>query len=267
MKVREVVDTIIAACHIPPIHETCDRLICGDWEREVSGIVTTFMATPEVIQRAADAGANLIITHEPTFYTHMDPTGWLGDDEILKRKRNLIDSNQMNIWRFHDHAHRTTPDLIFSGLNRELGWPQYWMPEVNRHLYQIPATSVGELALFLKEKLEVKSAKIVGSADARVERVGFLAGGGSLGLGSETMPMEFMKAENLDVIICGELLEWTLCAYVRDAAQMGLNKALIVLGHNRTEEAGMKYLPDWLRSLLPDVPVSFIEAGEPFSYL
>ena len=267
MKVKEAIERIIAACRIPPIPNTCDRLICGDPEREVTGIVTTFMATPEVIRGAIAAGANLIITHEPTFYTHLDPTGWLGEDEVLRRKQGLIDSHQINIWRFHDHAHRTTPDLIFSGLNRELGWAEYWMPEVNRHFYQIPATSVRELALFLKEKLQVKSARLVGNLDARVERVGFLAGGGSLGLGSETMPMEFMKAENLDVIICGELLEWTLCAYARDAAQLGLNKALIVLGHDRTEEAGMKYLPDWLRPLLPGVPVSFIEAGEPFSYL
>ena len=267
MKIKEAVERIIAACHTPPFTETCDQLICGDWERELTGIVTTFMATPEVIRGAIDHGANLIITHEPTFYTHLDPTGWLGEDEVLLRKKSLIDTGQINIWRFHDQAHRTTPDLIFSGLNRELGWAEYWMPAINKHFYQIPATNVRELAAFLKDRLQVKTAQIVGNIEARVERVGFLAGGGSLGLGSETMPMEFMKREDLDVIICGELLEWTLCAYVRDAAQLGLNKALIVLGHNRTEEAGMKYLPDWLREVLPGVPVSFIEAGEPFSYL
>jgi hypothetical protein len=68
-------------------------------------------------------------------------------------------------------------------------------------------------------------------------------------------------------MVCGEILEWTLCAYVRDADQLGMNKAMIILGHNRTEEVGMKYLPEWLKILMPDIPVWFCEAGEPFSYL
>ena len=84
-------------------------------------------------------------------------------------------------------------------------------------------------------------------------------------LDREAKPVAF--DENLDVVVCGEILEWTLCAYVRDAAQLGLNKALIILGHNRTEEVGMKYLPEWLGIFLPDVPIWFSEAGEPFSYL
>jgi putative NIF3 family GTP cyclohydrolase 1 type 2 len=42
---------------------------------------------------------------------------------------------------------------------------------------------------------------------------------------------------------------------------------LTSLGHNRTEEVGTKYLPEWLETLMPGMPVWFSEAGEPFSYL
>jgi putative NIF3 family GTP cyclohydrolase 1 type 2 len=162
--------------------------------------------------------------------------------------------------------HITRPDKIYAGLNKELGWEQYSLPG-KPHCYAIPQTTVEELSGVLKEKLDVKVVQIVGKKDATVERVGFLVGGGSLGLGSEQMPMELMRNENLDVAVCGEITEWTLCAYVRDAAQLGLNKAMIVLGHNRTEEVGMKYLPEWLAELLPGIPVYFVEAGEPFDYL
>jgi putative NIF3 family GTP cyclohydrolase 1 type 2 len=79
--------------------------------------------------------------------------------------------------------------------------------------------------------------------------------------------MELMHSHDLDVIVAGEILEWTLCAYVRDAAQLGLNKALIVAGHNRTEEAGMKHLPGWLSTVLPGLPVFFVEAGDPYHYV
>ena len=108
--------------------------------------------------------------------------------------------------------------------------------------------------------------RYIGDPDMPVRRVGVLPGGGSLGLGIEQMPMQLMARRNLDVLLCGDLTEWTLPAYVRDAYQMGMNRAIIVLGHERSEEPGMKYLGDWLSFLLPDLPVVFLDAEEPFRY-
>jgi putative NIF3 family GTP cyclohydrolase 1 type 2 len=265
MKVNQVVEAVLNACEIERITNTCDQLIIGDWEAEVTGIATTFMATADVIRQAAERGANLIITHEPTFFTHDDQRGWLEGDEVYRHKLDLIHNTGMNIWRFHDHIHSMTPDLIFAGVERDLGWEMYNDP-AERFLYVIPPTTVPALAGLLKERLEIERVRIVGSVDAQVSRVGLLIGGGSLGLGSDTMPMEMMRRYDMDVIVAGEILEWTLCAYIRDAAQLGLNKALIVAGHNRTEEAGMKHLPAWLSSVLPEMPVFFVESGDPYQY-
>jgi putative NIF3 family GTP cyclohydrolase 1 type 2 len=265
MKVNEAINAILKACAIERISNTCDQLITGDWESEVTGIATTFMATPDVIRAAAARGANLIITHEPTFFTHADSLAWLEGDEVYQRKQALIDELGMNIWRFHDHIHAMNPDQIFVGVERDLNWETYGDP-ANRFLYTIPRTTVMELAELLKERLEIQAVRVVGNPEAKVEKVGMLIGGGSLGLGSDTMPMEIMRNHDLDVIVAGEILEWTLCAYVRDAAQLGLNKALIVAGHNRTEEAGMKHLPEWLSGVLTAFPIFFVEAGDPFQF-
>lgn len=265
MNVKDVVETILNACAIERITKTCDQLITGDWNAEVTGIATTFMATPEVIRSAAERGANLIITHEPTFFTHADGREWLEGDEVYRRKLALIQDLGMNIWRFHDHIHSMNPDLIFEGVQRDLGWESYNDP-ANRFLYTIPPTTVPALAELLKKRLDIKSVRVIGNSEAQVQRVGLLIGGGSLGLGSDTMPMEMMRRHDLDVIIAGEILEWTLCAYARDAAQLGLNKAVIVAGHNRTEEAGMKHLPEWLSAILPGLPIFFVEAGDPYHY-
>ncbi len=263
MDVRSVVDTILKESQAATPEKTCDVLIAGDWGNEVTGIVTTFMATVDVIRDAIARGANLIITHEPTYFTGWDQTGWLEGDPVYQLKKKLIEDNHLNIWRFHDHMHMRRPDLIYQGLNQALDWEPYQIPGVS-HCYVIPGTTVAALSDFLAEKLEVKSVRIIGSLNARVERVGILVGGGSLGLGSEHMPMELMRNQDLDVMVCGEILEWTLCAYVRDASQLGLNKSMIILGHNRPEETGMEHLPAWLQAILPGVPVQFSEAGEPF---
>lgn len=266
MKISKVVEKIIETCDVSALSQTCDTLIAGDWDSEVTGIVTTFMATVDVINDAIAKAANLIITHEPSYYTSSDQTDWLTADDVYLQKKNLIEENKINIWRFHDHMHMMKPDLIYAGIEKELQWDNYRIAE-NQHCYIIPVTTLKELTTYLKQELGVKVARMVGKEDSSITRVGLLVGGGSLGLGSEQMPMELMQQANLDVIVCGEIVEWTLCAYVRDACQLGMNKSLIILGHNRTEDAGMKHLCDWLQRLFPDIPVWFSEAGEPFNYL
>ncbi|MDO4333234.1 MAG: Nif3-like dinuclear metal center hexameric protein [Eubacteriales bacterium] len=275
MKVREIVTGIISRCGMEPLAETCDRIIEGSPDREVTGIVTTFMATVDVIEQAHRLGANFIITHEPTYFTGDDRKDWLLEDSVYLAKRELIKKYGITIWRFHDHMHMGRTDGIYEGMLRELGWETCRMDckkendSILRYsdlCYQIPQTTVAKLADELKEKLGMQVIRIVGKEDMAVSRVGLLVGGGSLGLGDEAMPMQLMEKENLDVIVCGEITEWTLCAYVRDAAMMGKNRALIIPGHNRTEEAGMKYLPEWLAPVTGDIPVTFVEAGEPFLY-
>ena len=278
MKVQELIDRIIAECGVAPLGRTCDQIIEGDPGAEITGIVTTFMATVDVIREAHRLGANLIITHEPTYFTGDDERDWVAQDPVYREKRQLLLQYGICVWRFHDYIHMAAEgDGIYRGLLRELGWEDYRIARMRSRdesvlqssdmCYQIPPTTVRALAEELKDKLHMNVMQIVGDPEMPVERVGILVGGGSLGLGREAMPMELMERESLDVLICGEILEWTICAYVRDAAMLGMRKALIIPGHNRTEEAGMKYLPEWIAPLVPGIPVTFVEAGEPFAYL
>ena len=79
--------------------------------------------------------------------------------------------------------------------------------------------------------------------------------------------MQVMERNHLDLLIVGDITEWTVCAYINDASQMGMNRAMLTLGHERSEEAGMKYLAPWLSERFPEIPVAFVDAKEPFQYL
>jgi putative NIF3 family GTP cyclohydrolase 1 type 2 len=268
MNVREVVEIILALNGGRKFEKTCDQLIEGNWDYQVTGVATTFMATVDVIRRAATTGCNLIITHEPTYFTGSDRIDWVKDDPVYQQKKALIDDNQISIWRYHDHMHSGHEDLIYAGLLKELGWTNYLNTEFPLpHCYTIPSTTVAALVGFLKKALGMKVIQIVGDPDMKCSRVGILVGGGSLGLGHEEMPAKLMHDQQLEVIICGEITEWTLSAYVRDAAAMSFNKSIIVVGHERSEEPGMKELADRLQPLLEGIPVHFSDAGEPFIYL
>ena len=65
---------------VPWRDQTVDNIISGRAETTVKGIATTMMATLDVVQRAAKAGKNMVITHEPTFYSHQDSREPLKED-------------------------------------------------------------------------------------------------------------------------------------------------------------------------------------------
>jgi putative NIF3 family GTP cyclohydrolase 1 type 2 len=267
MNVRDVIEIMLELNGVREIENTCDRLIEGDWEQDVTGVVTTFMATVDVIRRAAGLGCNLIITHEPTYFTGTDGLDWLQDDPVYHRKKSLINETGVSIWRYHDHMHIGDGDLIYDGLLEELGWKSYLNRELpHPHCYTIPPMALADLVDFFKKSLGMEVVRVVGKEDMTCSRVGILVGGGSLGLGDERMPAKLMNEQQLDVMVCGEITEWTLSAYVRDAAALGSNKAMIIVGHERSEGPGMKGLSDTLQPLLEGVPVYFAESGEPFIY-
>ena len=79
-----------------------------------------------------------------------------------------------------------------------------------------------------------------------------------------------MERDDVQALIVGEAPEWEAVEYARDAtaearAGVGKPKALIVLGHEPSEEAGMQNCATWLKTKLPGMRIDFIPAGSPFT--
>src|SRR5882762_10519251 len=140
---REVIARIRQQVGVPWQSDTVDTFKAGNPEVPVTGIAVTMMATLDVLKRAAAAGDNLIITHEPTFYSHLDTVDELPqkeDDPVLKEKRAFIREHKLVIWRFHDYWHQRTPDGIEVGTAHALGWEKY-QDAKNQYLFSIPETT------------------------------------------------------------------------------------------------------------------------------
>ncbi|HOU12645.1 MAG TPA: Nif3-like dinuclear metal center hexameric protein [Anaerolineae bacterium] len=259
--IQDVIDAILTAIPGAPLAETVDTFKSGDPAQPVTGIVTTFLASYAVIQRAAELGANLIITHEPTFYNHLDETEWLANDPVYQAKRALLDKHGIVVWRFHDHWHMHQPDGITTGVVRALGWEAY-LPDDTMPLFAVPETTVGALAAELKAKLGILTVRVVGDLYMPCRRVGMM-----VGAAGGTWQINFMSGQPMDVLIAGEIHEWETCEYVRDAMAQGRQLALIVIGHANSEEPGMAYLVEWLCARVPDVPITHVPVGDPFQFV
>src|SRR6202166_4321805 len=145
---REVIARIQEHVGIPWMQQTVDTFKAGNPDAEVKGIAVTMMATLDVLQRAVAAGQNLIITHEPTFFNHLDNPDQLEQkegDPVLAAKRAFIQEHGLVIWRFHDHWHRRNPDGIEAGMAHALGWEKF-QDSSNQYLFAVSETDLQGLA-------------------------------------------------------------------------------------------------------------------------
>lgn len=251
----EITETIIKHTESENIKNTVDVFKAGNPGTKVTGIVTTMFATMDVLKKAVSIGCNLIIAHEPVFYNHLDNTEQFKDDPVYIEKKKYIDAHKLVIWRFHDYIHRMKPDAIDYGMALKLGWLKYTdgnMPE----RFTIPETTLEELLKDLKKIFPGNAFNVIGKPDMRLTRVVF-----SAGAPGSTVHFRLLRENGVDVVIAGEVPQWETYEYVRDAVTQGKNKAIIFLGHVTSEEPGMEYCAQWLKSFIKDIPVYFIESG------
>jgi len=256
---REVVAEIQKQVGVEWQKDTVDTFKAGNPDTAVTGIAVTMMATMDVLQRASAKGLNFVITHEPTFYAHLDtPEGMPESDPVWAEKRTFIEKHGMVVWRFHDHWHMRKPDGIEAGMVRSLGWEKFQNSE-NQYLFVIPETTVKELAEEVSHKLDSPVVRVVGRPEMKVTKVGFSPG--AAGFQLETHALE---RDDVQVLLVGETREWETVEYAADAVTEGLNKALIVIGHVPSEQGGMEECTRWLKGFVKKVPVEFVATREPF---
>ena len=239
--------------------DTVDTFKAGDPDTAVTGVAVTMMATMDVLQRASAQGLNFIITHEPTFYAHSDmPEGIAESDPVWAEKRGFIEKHGLVVWRFHDHWHMRKPDGIEGGMVHALGWEKFQRPD-NQYLFTLPETTLKDLAAEVAKKLDSPVARVVGDGEMKITKVGF-----SPGAAGSQLEIHALEQDDVQVLLVGETREWETVEYAADAVSEGRKKALIVIGHIPSEQAGMEECTRWLKNFVKDVPVKFVPAKQPF---
>ena len=264
---RQVVERIQRSAGVEWKAVTVDGFKAGDPSTAVTGIVTSALATLDVLRRAVKAGANLIVTAGPTFYSRDDsatPAAGRGrsaaapaPDPVFAAKSEFIRANQLVVWRFSDHWRLRSPDPFAAGLADALGWARY-AADGDPGRLMVPAVTLDSLAARVKSGLEARGGvRVVGRPQTRVRTIGVLPGTRSI---QETVAL----LPHVDAVIAGEIREWESSEYARDVVNAGLGKGLILIGRSLSEEAGMKMCADWLRPIVREAPVRWLTAGDPY---
>jgi putative NIF3 family GTP cyclohydrolase 1 type 2 len=322
---QDIVDRVKKNIGVDWGEDGVDTFKAGDPSTVVTGVVTTSMATLEVLQKAVRAGANFIITAAPTFYSRADlstpagrgfgPAGGRGQapgrgagpggaaasspatvsgpgtgasapmppappmpsavvppvqppaaaapataappDPVYVGKNAFIEKHKLVVFRLTQHWNQRQPDPRAQGLAAAMSWSKYKVGD-DAVRYEVPAITLDALASDLKKRLGTRGGiRAIGDRAMTVRRIGLLPG-------YTTIQAAIAMLPTVDVIVAGEVQEWESATYAQDVAFAGVKKGFISIGRVVNEAPGMQICADWLKTFVPEVPIKFIAAGDPY---
>lgn len=259
MKAHELMEKLYSLS-VRKFDNTCDVLKAGDPDRELKKVAVCCITTVDVIKKAHEWGADLIITHEPIFYDHVEKK--LENDIVTDLKTKLIEDTGMTIYRFHDFCHGAEPDMIAAGVIKYLGIEGKYETGgsfgVNNFTLKNPM-SAREIALMFEKNLGVKHVRICGSTDKPCTKI-------KTCFGTPGGVFEALRSADTEIVLTGEACEWMLGEYARDADMLGLTKSLLIIGHMGSERDGMRYCADYLKENFTEFEVKYFDCKEVYSY-
>jgi putative NIF3 family GTP cyclohydrolase 1 type 2 len=247
---------------------SADGFKAGNPATVITGVVTTASATADVLKRALATGANLVITYEPTFFGRADGTapggaagrGGFGagaSDPVIAAKKEFIEKNGLTVLRLRDRWQSRKPDAMSTGLAESLEWARYRVKPEDA-LFDIPATTAEAVVAHIRARLNLKGGlRAVGDRKARARRV-------LLYPGHMPPPVMWARAAEADLIVTGEVREWENTFYAADLLTAGEKHGLVTIGRVVSEDPGMRACAAWLKTIVPQVPVQWIGAGDPY---
>jgi len=234
---------------------TVDTFKSGGPDVEVTGIAVSWMSTSAALERALGLGCNVFVTHEPTYYNHLDACDSpIFELDGVREKRDFIEASGMSIIRCHDLWDQVPgvgiPDAWGEalGLGRVVGGEGYY------RVYGVSGRSAGEVASQVAARsvqYGQEAVQLIGDPDTSVTRV-------AIGTGAITPLFTYVTKYQIDLAICTDdgFTYWQHGAYAADA---GL--PVIVVNHATSEEPGMIRLAETIQRRFPTVPVHYIPHG------
>ncbi len=251
-----------------PVPEpSVDRVIVGAPETVVRGIAVVWMPTWAALREAEAQGLNVVVAHEPTFYTHYDLDGF---NEALAplppatraavattgaEKRRWIEEHRMAVIRCHDVLDAMSGGVVDS-LAAALGFtPRDYvnMPPQLRIVRLTPPVAAGEVAERLARAFGAVGQPGVAFYGDPHRVVGSLG----LGTGYNCDPWQFLAlGAGMAVTIDDRIKTWAEPAWAEDSGF-----PLAVIHHGTSEEWGVRSLARLLAERYPDLKVRLLPQG------
>lgn len=268
--IAEELHAWLRALHAVP-EPSVDRVVVGDGATVVRGVAVVWMPTWAALRAAHAKGLNVVIAHEPTFYTHHDLDGfeaaWAELPAVAREavvatgaaKRRWIEEHGMVVIRCHDVLDAMpggVVDALVKELAKEVDFEAGGISE-SAPRYRVARlkepTRAGEVARRLATafgKIGQPGVAFYGDADRVVRSLG-------LGTGYGNDPWKHLAhGAEMALAIDDRIKSWTEPVWAEDAGY-----PLVVVNHGTSEEWGVRRLAEIVAAAHPQLRVELIAQG------
>lgn len=259
MKAWEFAEKILLQDFVDKDKRLCiDRIFTGRMDKEVHKAATCMVITPDVLRAAAEWGADIIVTHEPTFHNDNED---IGDYPPYAFKKELLARADIAVCRWHDSPHYGRTDYVSAALIKRMGWRGAFDGKVTFVLEKAAAPL--QIAEDIRDRMNIRQPRIAGRRDGKVKKI-------SIQLGQRGKnPYLAMLENDVDLIIGGEACEWESIEPIRDMAQIGMQKTAIIIGHAVSERYVMYDLAEYINKNFAEenITARYFDCGDIYSYI
>jgi len=243
--------------------KTVDRIIAGDPEKDVRRCAVTWISSLSACRAAVERGADLLITHEPTFYDHWDQDDVDEELEGVRRKRAFLEETGLVILRNHDVWDRFPDYGIPWAWARflELGEVPARTGPGGVHRYDISPEPFGEFIKRVSSRtaqLGEPVLQVLGDPAKEVSRIG-------IGTGCGCSVGAYMHIGCDCSIVCDDGTSyWRELQLAEDTEHPELQLAedtehpVIRVNHGTSEEPGMMTMARYINENLPGVEAEYL---------
>ncbi len=236
----------------PVRKNTVDEIVFGKKEMVVRKIGTCWQPYLHTLEQAYRDGVNVMVVHEPTFYSdeiensplmydrrEKDGTIRLGSSAFYRQaeeKRRWLREHDMAVIRCHDVLDIVPEYGIPYALGIALGFTEEDLVGSQDYFnkYRIPPQTAIEAAQYIAGRLEEfgqKTVSFYGDGNRKVETI-------CVGTGCISSPIEMMDLEaDLYLSINDAVSTWVETTYAIDTG-----RPLILIDHGASEEMGVRLL-------------------------
>ena len=231
-------------------------LLAGRTEKEVERVYIALDATDAVIDRAIEAGADMLITHHPLIFS---PLKKVTDEDFVSRRVVKLIQNDISYYAMHTNydvlgmaelAEKILGirDSEVLDITMEKDGKQEGIGRIGE--LEKPMT-LEECCVYVKHKLNLGSLKVFGDMQAEVSRLAISPGSGKTAIAAAI-------AKGADVLVTGDIGHHDGL----DAVEQGL--AVIDAGHYGTEYIFIDDMRNFLEDKLPVLDVITTPVIHPF---
>ena len=234
-------------------------LLAGRTEKEVKRVYIALDATDAVIDRAGEAGADMLITHHPLIFS---PLKKVTDEDFVSRRVVKLIQNDISYYAMHTNydvlGMAELAEKILGIRNTEvldITMEKDGKPEGIGRIGELekPMT-LEECCVYVKHKLNLGSLKVFGDMQAEVSRLAISPGSGKTAIAAAI-------AKGADVLVTGDIGHHDGL----DAVEQGLS--VIDAGHYGTEYIFIDDMRRFLEDKLPVLDVITTPVIHPFQVI